>query len=293
MTVVARPEASRLASLVENLPPSVAVVYGPRGSGLTTLLHQAAAKLNETLVVYIDAAAETPPYLYIKPKTRIPLQTPCPEPDGRCLALAAPILLAKLAYNPVARRTGRIVLIIDHAYTIGLEKLKDHVEALKASMEKLLRNNIEAKTLIALPPSAYYAVAEQLNVDKTFYTWNMDRRTYTLLAEALGIPPETYTFTGGNPEAAKTIATIYKGNVNRWLKSLKHKVSKVARKLRNLAKTLKCLGEADTETKRILAAYDLAIQLRGEAIAEEEPKHCKNWAWQLPAYSHILAENRT
>ncbi len=287
--------------------PRLLAVYGPRRVGITALLLEFTSRLLEQgkPVLYVDAAAATEtPLEAVKsdPKlVRLILSfTPRvgDQPLGPLIALYLPVTIAR-ALLPF--RDRGVLVIVDHVDRgIGIGRLVDYLDSFKATLDRLAQAGVEARAVVALTPLAAYRIGNRYPL---YTLWGLDRKAYGELLENLRLSvevEEAYRLTGGNPGETVLIATRFKGSLSFWLDSLKPRVRKVIRLLEARGIMLKKpptpvqLDTMGTRVLETLQAYDITMWIGSadnltEAVRPDPDRGIgAAWAWQLPAYYHLL-----
>ncbi len=320
-------ELGRLLELASRGAYAPLYLYGPEGCGKTRLLRELVERLRgvgDYVVVYVDAleqdsvekALEAPGWLksLVVEAVREATTAAGVKPLG---ALVSRLLVDVLARLEEWRLRGRhlVVLVDDVARPLGLEGVEAYVKRLLSLVEHELTGKGLRSVLIVATTSEGVSLRRVLRHPtwaRVALLWNLERRPTLELVESLSPPPgvdaeHVYTVTGGNPRAVVRLAYDYEWRVDEWLRSLEHGVLAhvvheassrgLLGQLESVVDDPDTLAEADPRigmVASLLLEYNLVVYKAVETLGGDWVKPDPElgvgrlWAWQLPAYVHVL-----
>ncbi len=298
-------------------------LYGPEGCGKTRLLREFVEKF-DGVAVYIDAlehekvenALITNPVLKELERLVEGILTGVSGAIGAYLASRVASILERIAIEIGVKGKELLIVVDDVSRAIGLDKVEWYVKWLYELIKKLWEKYEPRSVLVIATTSEGQSL--DLVLRHTYASarliWNLGREAFNELVRELSPPKELdmeslWRATGGNPRALIDIARSYGWNVDAWLDALKRKLARVLATIRsrNLVKELKRIIENPDavydepspemeELYRVLVEENLFVYkyiatLSGKEIPEDPDLGIgKYYAWQIPAYKHVLWE---
>ncbi len=282
-------------------------IYGPEGCGKTALLRYIARTIavwSDTVVVYIDALEhfDVERSLFSNYRGLLELvQDLLSIPIGSTLARLCMTIVSRLA-KKTSLRGKNVVVIVDDVYrAIGLDEVDRYTKSLYEWIGYLHEVYNVANVAIILSTSE--GISKRRLFRHTYVTiemlWNLPRKGFEELVEQLNPPKELdvdelWRLTGGNPRALIEIARL-EWSIKRWLETLHRKIMFIVHDIdREKLRILIENPDNDWATAKKLEELGLMIYLIQSSLAQHiatpnpELGIGRYWAWQLPAYKHII-----
>ncbi len=308
-------ELSILYSRLGSINPSPIILHGPVGSGKTALLRALtylANRFGGAFTVLINASR---PYtkesikflgtLGIHYQASEILRSLVKEVDG--VGIKGVVRRVTSAISLITSGSGfrsKVLLVIDDLNRVmSREEIMDYCKSLYEWIKWDLSNSVSSALVIITTP--HYVLSHEYLFRREVIPaqiWNLGRSEFMKLLNKVinhsGIDYEVIWYlTGGNPGALEWLMNL-NWDLKKWLKFLTYGLINVAEGALGLSRLRKLAEDPDSDEEgaEVLERLGLMIRVReefmmGNYVRDLELGTGKYWAWQIPAYPHLILKS--
>jgi len=304
-------ELRKLMKWVEEGFYPVLFIYGPEGCGKTRLLRELVSRIvdrDDCLAIYIDAQEVVDPKRAIYVSRDVldivaDIVSSLVQPVGKALAVYR---VARILAERRARGKHVVIAIDDVAKPLGPDIVESYAKKLLDLVEELESMGASSVFIVATSSEgASIKVLARHNYVSLTMVWNLDPESFESLLNVLKAPTHLreriYELLGGNPRLAIELAKR-RWRIDELLEEVRTRIAatlldfvyEYREELAEVVENVDKLTKYPTIAKTLLET-NLVIPVVRPCLGYTPPPSKdlgigRYYAWQAPAYMHVLRE---